>query len=73
MSEAARGVTLTPAQLATARHQLGLAEDASELRVQAEIMLRTGLADELIAEAESVLASEWEYLEFAVAFGWRPE
>jgi hypothetical protein len=66
-----RGVELTPVQLAEARRKLGLPADAPELVVQAAIMLDLGLADELIAEVESVLGPEMEFIEMASRFGWR--
>jgi hypothetical protein len=68
-----KGPFTTPGEVAQARRALDLPADAPEMVVKASVLLRLGLADELIAEAEAVVAAEWQYLEFALRFGWEPE
>lgn len=64
-------IKLTEDQLTDAREQLGLAPAAPELVIQAELMIKFGLANDLIAEVDRLLQDEIEYLVICQKLGWR--
>jgi hypothetical protein len=64
------GVDFTPEQLAELRRLLGLPPAAPELVVQAGIMLQFGMAGDLAADVDQMLAAEIDYLRSAARLGW---